>query len=74
MKFVQLHKPLGTSVLLNLDNVDHFELDSQDVGAVANMTNGDRIALAEKLDEIEAICGVAVAIEAVRNPMSNCCP
>ncbi len=56
MKFVRLHKPLGTPVLLNLDNVDYFELGSQDISAVANMTNGDRVALKESLYEVESIC------------------
>jgi hypothetical protein len=59
MKFVRLHKPLGTPVLLNLDNVDYFELDSQDISAVANMKNGDRVTLMEKLDEIEHVCVMA---------------
>jgi hypothetical protein len=57
MKFVTLHKPLGTPVLLNLDNVDYFELDSQN-SVVANTKSGDRVTLIETLDEIEHVCVV----------------
>lgn len=59
MKFVRLHKPLDTPVLLNLDNVDYFELGSDGVEVVANFTNGDRVTLKEKLDEITHVCVVA---------------
>jgi hypothetical protein len=67
VKFVRLHKPLGTPTLLNLDNVDYFELDSQD-SVVANLTNGDRGTLREKLAEVEHICVVSGCASQVTTP------
>jgi hypothetical protein len=67
MKFVQLHKPLGTPVLLNLDNVDYFDLDGSK-NVTAYMTGGDRVTLQEKLDEIERTCGVEVREQGERTP------